>query len=255
MTHIDSVELHGTFSTIAVASTNPPNEVSWQSVFWALVPLALNSMAQPCGSIWPNTSSELCFLLRSSPLVCTFDALSVLIQFIFYEVTLRKSPPETARPIARKRFRRAVAEAGANQSTFEELQENRAFRALLFGLGVLPQAQKLFSSSGLFWTKIWGPMFCGSFFIIELVVLVMGRGKKSPGFQCSTCRGRRYRGVRAQCTMRLCCQVPRHKSLLLANLWFQILLTLSNDKIRDKMIDDLWLGLFMFSLFCSLLVK
>jgi len=55
--------------------------LSWQSAFWGLVPLALNSMVQPCGN-FSDASPKTSFLLRISPVACVFDAL-VSILYIF----------------------------------------------------------------------------------------------------------------------------------------------------------------------------
>jgi hypothetical protein len=62
------------------------NEVSWQSAYYALIPIALNSMLQPreptgttCGF-----DASLRIYLRSSPIVCAVDAAFILIRFAFY---------------------------------------------------------------------------------------------------------------------------------------------------------------------------
>lgn len=47
----------------------PQNEVLWESLFWGLVPFALNSMQQPAGLIC-GADADVEFLLRSSPVIC-----------------------------------------------------------------------------------------------------------------------------------------------------------------------------------------
>jgi hypothetical protein len=60
-----------------------PREVSWQNAFWSLPPLAINTMMQPSGRVC-GFDSSLRTYLRSSPIVCVFDAVFIIIRFITY---------------------------------------------------------------------------------------------------------------------------------------------------------------------------
>ena len=114
-------------------------------------------------------STEACFFLRC------FDGLNILATFAWLTIT-KRSPRAAARYNASARFNRVVSEADVSPSSFAELQENPIFRILLFVATALPQAIKLLAVSGVFWTKLWAFMFVGSFVIIEVIVLQLGRG-------------------------------------------------------------------------------
>jgi hypothetical protein len=158
--------------TVPEAPSNvPANTVSWQSAFWALVPLALNSMSQPSGMVC-DFPSRFNFLLRSSPIICLLDALLVIARLAWYTAAL-KSPSAAVERIIRRRFQDIENEAEEN--SLASLQKNSLFRLCLFTLGVLPQTIKLYAIRGLPWTKVWGSMFFGSFIVVELIVLVSRR--------------------------------------------------------------------------------
>jgi len=68
----------------SLRSQSHQTEVSWQSIFWALVPLALNIMVQPTGQTL-GSPKRYALMLRSSPIVCAVGgavALGTLIHYI-----------------------------------------------------------------------------------------------------------------------------------------------------------------------------
>jgi hypothetical protein len=67
-------------------------EVSWQTCFWILVTLALNTMAQPCGKVC-NSDSRYSMYMLSFPFICIADMLS-----IFSRVGYIRSGPGTFYP-------------------------------------------------------------------------------------------------------------------------------------------------------------
>lgn len=85
-------------------------EVSWYSAFWALIPLALNSMTQPCGRAL-GLPAKYGFALRSNPLLCASDALTVLTSTLYWSIQLR-SLMGGARKVARCRFEDPEDEEG-----------------------------------------------------------------------------------------------------------------------------------------------
>ncbi|KAH6711197.1 hypothetical protein BKA61DRAFT_677823 [Leptodontidium sp. MPI-SDFR-AT-0119] len=97
-------------------ASSPGNPVTWQSAFWSLVPLALNSMTQPAGM---HT------ILLRSPL----KAANLTTEFRFQDV-------ENNRP-----------------GGLSDLKTDTPFRIMLFLFGALPQLIKLFSMTGLPWTQ------------------------------------------------------------------------------------------------------
>lgn len=152
-------------------SIAPASTVSWQSAFWALVPLALNSMSQPSGMVC-EFPSKFNFVLRSSPIICLLDALLVLARLAWYTAVL-KSPSAAVQRIIRRRFQDIKDEAEEN--SLASLRRNTPFRLCLFNLGALPQIVKLYALRGLPWTKVWGSMFFGSSIAVELIVLISRR--------------------------------------------------------------------------------
>ena len=145
------------------------SQLSWQSAFWALIPLALNSMTQPSGMIF-EFPSKYGFALRSSPIICGIDVLLTLILYTFTTIALR-SPRAAAIRLTRHRFRDTPDGA---EGSLASLQENTILRIAVLILGALPQAVKLYAVRGLLWTKVWGSAFLSSFLILELL-LSLGR--------------------------------------------------------------------------------
>ena len=149
-------------------------EVSWPSAFCALIALALNSVAQPAGRLWPGLNQAECAILRVSPLVCLVDAVHVRFVFVsraFQSRSWRKAQCY----ITRRRFKEASA-ANSPTSVIHGLQENRPFRMPLFGFGALPQSMKLMSYGGIFLPKIAASCYIGSFIIFEALVVHNRRG-------------------------------------------------------------------------------
>ena len=162
--------VHALRDQITDVSIPPPNQVSWQSAFWSLVPIALNSMTQPSGMVF-GFPSKYGFALRSSPIVCGFEALYTVVIFVLNAFFLN-NPKASALKIAKWRFRDTP---GNEEGSLQKLQENTIFRIAIFLLGALPQIIKLCGLQGLLWTKVWGLMFLGSFLVLELLVLLLGR--------------------------------------------------------------------------------
>ena len=111
------------------------------------------------------------FALRTSPIVCGFDALYTTILFLFDPLYL-KSPKAAALRVSKRRFRDVPDN---EEGSLQKLQENALFRVFIFLFGTLPQVIKLCALQGLVWTKVWGLMFFASFLTLELLVLHLGR--------------------------------------------------------------------------------
>ena len=79
------------YLTILFAESDTANSVSWQSAFWGLVPIALNSMTQPSGKVC-GSPAGIGFLLRVSPFMCLFDALIVIVRMVVYSFTQGSLP-------------------------------------------------------------------------------------------------------------------------------------------------------------------
>lgn len=146
----------------AFASANA-GEVSGQSAFWALVPIALNSMTQPAGSIFAIPSIHEEFGLRASPLVCVCDALHFLVSLTGH-ITSTRSPREAMRRTLQPRF---LDWNLRKESSVANLQRNVLFRLILFTLGCLPQIIKLFCMRGIPIVTTIAAFYLSSFLVLE----------------------------------------------------------------------------------------
>ena len=158
---------NATTNVVAQASAN---QVSWPTIFWALVPIALNSMTQPVGRLLPGLSVERSVCLRISPFICVTDSLVAIYQVMLCMDTA-DDPVQFARMMSEKRF----SAPDIDTSTLRSLQENSIFRVIILLFGALPQAVKLFACSGIPLSQALASMFLGSFAILELLVILPQR--------------------------------------------------------------------------------
>ena len=145
-------------------------QVEWQIAFSWMICLALNSMTQPSGRVCDLPSKHR-FLLRSSPVICAFDAVGVRALWIAHMLWHLEAPSTAARRIARARFRDIENED--EEESLTSLEKNFPFRIVVFLFGALPQAIKLFASSGISWLKAWRAMYLGSWTVLEVLIWVI----------------------------------------------------------------------------------
>jgi hypothetical protein len=155
---------------ISLLGDSSPSPVTWQVICWVLLPLAINSMAQPSGKIL-GLPSRYRIYLSSSPILCVADAVSAIFGLAFSMLILRVNPIKASKLVMLRRVEHIV--------TMEKVEcrpgrfQSRTWaRSLFFVMGALPAAIKLCSFSGLPWTKTWGMMFLSSFIVIELIALL-----------------------------------------------------------------------------------
>jgi len=138
-------------SNSTVVSSDTSSQVSWPSAYWALVAIAYNSMIQPSGRIC-GFDYSLQIYLRSSPLVCAFDAVTIIARFLAY---LRRGyDTPTAAKMVKNARESGIAAAKEGSRWY---LENRLPTAMLyFGLAIgVAQVIKLTACSGVLWTKVW----------------------------------------------------------------------------------------------------
>ena len=116
-----------------------------------------------------NFPSGILFPARSSPLVCAADALDVLLRLLMY-MCVGASAPAAARRVVQERMWKpprsiAVATAAAESPLTLGNQHPRA-HIIIFVLGVLPQAIKLFGMRGIPWTQACGGLYLSSYLVI-----------------------------------------------------------------------------------------
>lgn len=144
------------------------NQASGNSIFWALVALALNAMTEPSRtqgffiSMTPHPGFD---LLRSSPVVCALET-AFDIYFFFFDPKPQRIPPGNNAPPNIPWESRGVwpGSVVSNAHQPEQNPDNAAspratLKVLGFFLGVLPQAIKLFSMRGIAGTQICAAMF------------------------------------------------------------------------------------------------
>lgn len=149
------------------------NEVSWQSAYFALPALAMNSMLQPAGRVC-GFDPSLRIYLRSSPIVCAMDTIFILVRFAFY-AHHRHSVRWSARAIISARS--LVDEGHSLETAVNEdpnigrllsLERNAYLLYLALGVGVITQFVKLMACSGVPWTQVWGCFYVVSFFVVDV---------------------------------------------------------------------------------------
>ncbi|KAL4896499.1 hypothetical protein BDV59DRAFT_170798 [Aspergillus ambiguus] len=148
----------------------PSSQVSWQSAFWALVPLALVTMLQPSGRVC-SFHPRLRTYLRGSPFVCAADGLAILFRFAIYWVSGRSSCLAAQMTLS-IRFSATDNAEDELSETVRGLEKLTIVRWLGFFIGSLSQALKLTAMQGIPWTKSWGYCYLTSFVIIEVLSLL-----------------------------------------------------------------------------------
>jgi hypothetical protein len=147
---------------------NPINSngtVHWQSAFWALVAIALNSCLQDTGEIC-GIEAKLGLLVKSSPVFCAFDSVIVWGQILYY--ITRVPPREALRIVAKSREQH-------NPDAEEESKSTSVIigRWILLVLAVL-QGLKLYALRGIPWTQAFGTLYLFSY-ATNAILNVMGK--------------------------------------------------------------------------------
>lgn len=151
------------------------NQVSWQSAFWALVPIALNSMCQPCGKIF-GLPSKYGFYLSSSPIVCVVNALELVFKLLWRFGSTR-SAVAAANLTADEIFE--DVESSGRPDGLAQLQEIWQVRVIIFACG-MPQFIKLYAMAGIPRTKTCASLYFSSFLTIEFIMIWLKCYRLSP---------------------------------------------------------------------------
>jgi hypothetical protein len=197
--------------------------VSWQTIFWTLVPLAINSMTQPGGRICGLPSRYRTYL-RCSPFLCAADAFSIVSHLAVLCLYQKQRFLEAVGLILHERFNTADHAEGQQvvlhndeddgTGSVQSLEAMTWLRWLWFILGTLPPAIKLMSMSGVPWEQAWGMMFLASWIINESLIICAAinplyftfsrQGRISwPGFE-QTALSSGYRNLRTTVTATRC---------------------------------------------------
>ncbi|KAK0649319.1 hypothetical protein B0T16DRAFT_409834 [Cercophora newfieldiana] len=138
--------------------------VSWQAAWWALVPLSIGAMVQPCGKVLDSNSGNLRFYIRASPVICAVDCAHFLVVLLLgFSVDLRLF----ARNVKYELNRRFGGEGFGGDS--QSAQDSRTARLCLLVISSIPcQTVKLVAMTGIPWTKAWALMFLVSILSMEV---------------------------------------------------------------------------------------
>ncbi|KAG9233043.1 hypothetical protein BJ875DRAFT_379396, partial [Amylocarpus encephaloides] len=161
-------------------STRPPlaqpptqSPVSWQTIFWTLIPLAISAMSQPGGRVCGLPSRYRTYL-RCSPLFCLADVAAIVTRLGVIS-GYHSLPFSTAVAVViHERYTDCATTVEINEGeshASESLEKMTWLRWLWFLLGTLPPAIKLMSMRGVGWVQAWGMMFLISWMGNELLIL------------------------------------------------------------------------------------
>ena len=148
------------------------NPVSWQTVFWGLTAIALNTMCQPSGEVL-GLPVQYNFVLRISPFVCLVNSLDLIMLYVHFCLKT-KGLITAARSLVSYRVK---GTEDWNENSFAALRNNTYFRVLLFVLGALPQITKICAFKGVPMSQFYMACFLSSFVLDEFVLFV-GRGEE-----------------------------------------------------------------------------
>lgn len=143
------------------------NTLTPGSAFWALIPIALAAMTQPSGMIL-GTPSDFDFVLRSSPLVCALSVIDTVCRLIVYSI-VERSPSKGLRRFMLVRFK--DEREGSNVRS-AGIRQNFKFRAILFVFGVIPQAVKIYTCTGIPDVHQWTTCYLASLATDEIIMLL-----------------------------------------------------------------------------------
>lgn len=147
--------------------TVPVSTVSWQTAFWSLLAIALNTCLQDCGSVCA-INRDFALLVRSSPIVCLVDTLIIFLQFICY--TVRNGPRRAIRIVAISRNQHTSRLPRQNITPTQYL-----VGGILFAMAVI-QSIKLFALSGIPWAQFFGACYLSSY-LFNALLNALGKPK------------------------------------------------------------------------------
>ena len=106
--------------------------------------------------------------MRSSPLICLADTISILIHFATTTIARSMTFTTSLEILIRERF----DEDRESDNAIGKIQQLTWLRYLFFVIGTLPPAIKMIAMQGLPWTKTWAIMYLTSFLATEVLVLL-----------------------------------------------------------------------------------
>jgi len=130
----------------------------------------MNTMAQPSGSVCGIRNRYRTYL-RSSPVICAADCISILVQIAVIPVHLQTSPRIALDVLLHRRFDQYYEEE-ESEIAIQDLEKLTWFRWVFFVFGTFPPVLKLTAMENVLWSKIWGMIFLASFLFVEALALL-----------------------------------------------------------------------------------
>jgi hypothetical protein len=145
------------------------DNLSGASAFWAIVTIALNTMAQPTGKTL-GFPTKYNFILRCSPIICGVHAIDTLVQAT--QVCLEAYKKRASIRHAFGVWTWSRFEGAGPGGSLKFVRKGNKLVLLSFALGALLQAIKLFACENVLTTKIICGLYLGAFLVDELIILV-----------------------------------------------------------------------------------
>ena len=150
--------------------------MSWQVAWWALVPLAIAAMTQPCGNVLGLGAGNTRFFNRASPILCIADLLQFLLFVLLGFSFDRRKWLRNIQYEIRLRFQ---GERGAVD--LQNAENTTTMRWVLLGVsGVACQSVKLVAMQGIPATKMYALLFLVSILFGETLI-IFARSMRASG--------------------------------------------------------------------------
>ena len=149
---------NNTDPTVLGGINSAASTVQWQSAFWSIAAIALNTIVQRAGQV-VRLPSKYAIALRSSPFFCLIDTFNILHDFI--KCSRYMSLRQAISYIADHRHH--------DEDQEDELSVSQRFISWLSLATAVVQAVKLFSCRGLPWTQVFGAIYLVSYLVVEVL--------------------------------------------------------------------------------------
>lgn len=155
-------------ATLAHEDLEQVAEVSWQTAWWALVPLAIGTMTQPCGKVLGSSDRNVRFYIRASPLICALECIYFLVLILLGLSTSWRCFVKNFKNELNHRF----ADEHADHM---QAESSRLVRITLLVLSGIPfQTIKLTAMTGIPWTQRTALAFFTSIVFWEVIAALAG---------------------------------------------------------------------------------
>ncbi|KAH7095023.1 hypothetical protein FB567DRAFT_18594 [Paraphoma chrysanthemicola] len=140
--------------------------VSWQTAFWALVPLAMSVLVQLAGKVF-GLEPRLSFFLRIGPIICAGDLVAFIIRLGAMVIVEESLGAAMFRALE---YRDLIAHPEP-----ERKPQDYTWVRVVWFVFILLQAIKLFGLCGMPWLQTWGYFYFFSSCWYEIIAVISPR--------------------------------------------------------------------------------